>query len=93
MIGFEGDVSAANIDGEITRNVLGVTGTAQARTDWIASATGRLGWGWDRWLFYAKGGAAWAGDKYAAFIPVFNEHLAANETRNGWPGPQASSAR
>ena len=84
VIGFEGDASAANIDGEITRTVLGVTGTAQARTDWIASATGRLGWGWDRWLFYAKGGAAWAGDKYAAFIPVFNEHLAANETRNGW---------
>jgi outer membrane immunogenic protein len=39
---------------------------------------------WDRWLLYAKGGAAWAGDKYSAFIPVFNEQLEASETRTGW---------
>jgi hypothetical protein len=58
--------------------VLGITGTAHAQTDWIASATGR------RWLLYAKGGAAWAGDKYSAFIPVFNEQLEASETRTGW---------
>jgi opacity protein-like surface antigen len=35
-----------------------------ARTDFIASATARLGYAADRWLFYVKGGAAWAGDKY-----------------------------
>jgi hypothetical protein len=28
---------------------------------------------WDRWLLYAKSGAAWAGDEYSAFIPLFNE--------------------
>jgi len=84
VIGFEGDASAANIEGDITRTVLGITGTARARTDWIAAATGRLGWSWDRWLLYAKGGAAWAGDKYSAFIPVFDDRLSANETRNGW---------
>src|SRR5215469_18804019 len=42
------------------------------------------GWAWDRWLIYAKGGAAWAGDKYSAFIPVFDEQLEASETRTGW---------
>jgi outer membrane immunogenic protein len=84
VIGFEGEGSAANIEGDITQTVLGITGTARAQTDWIASATGRLGWSWDRWLIYAKGGAAWAGDQYSAFIPVFNEHLEASETRTGW---------
>jgi outer membrane immunogenic protein len=84
VIGIEGDGSGSDIRGDITQTVLGITGTAHAQTDWIASATGRLGWAWDRWLLYAKGGAAWAGDKYSAFIPEFNEQLEASETRTGW---------
>lgn len=35
-------------------------------------------------LLYAKGGAAWAGDEYSAFIPLFNEQSEATETRPGW---------
>ena len=84
VIGIEGDGSAADIKGDATTTVLGITGTAHAKTDWIASVTGRIGWAWDRWLLYAKGGAAWAGDKYSADIPQFNEHLEASETRTGW---------
>ncbi len=53
MIGIEGDGSAADIKGDATTTVLGITGTAHAKTDWIASLTGRLGWAWDRWLLYA----------------------------------------
>jgi len=84
LIGVEGEGSAADIKGEINATVLGITGTARARTDWIASATVRLGWAWDRWLLYVKGGAAWAGDKYSADVPIFEEHLEASETRTGW---------
>src|SRR6266542_5091555 len=84
VIGIEGDGSAADIKGEVTATVLTITGTAHAKTDWIASATGRIGWAWDRWLLYAKGGAAWAGDKYSLFIPVFPEQETASETRKGW---------
>src|SRR5919201_4921536 len=62
VIGLEGDGSAADITGEINATVLGISGTAHARTDWIASATARLGFAWDRWLIYVKGGATWAGD-------------------------------
>ena len=76
--------SAADIKGDATATVLGITGTAHAKTDWIASLTGRLGWSWDRWLLYAKGGVAWAGDKYSADIPTFEEHIQASETRTGW---------
>src|SRR6266496_6512485 len=49
VIGIEGDGSAADIKGDATTTVLGITGTAHAKTDWIASLTGRLGWAWDRW--------------------------------------------
>jgi outer membrane immunogenic protein len=84
VIGIEGDGEAADIKGDAAATVLGITGTAHARTDWIASVTGRLGWTWDRWMLYAKGGAAWAGDKYSADIPIFAEHIQANQTRAGW---------
>ena len=88
VIGIEGDGSAADIKGGITDTIslagIPITGTANARTDWLASTTGRLGWAWDRWLVYGKGGVAWAGDKYSASIPIFNEQLNASETRTGW---------
>ena len=84
VIGLEGEGSAADIRGDVTRTILGITGTGSAKTNWIASATGRLGWAWDRWLIYGKGGAAWAHDEYSAVIPVFLEQETANQTRAGW---------
>jgi outer membrane immunogenic protein len=84
VIGIEGEGSAADIRGDVTRTILGITGTGSAKTNWIASTTGRLGWAWDRWLIYGKGGAAWAHDEYSAVIPVFLERETANETRTGW---------
>ncbi len=89
VIGVEGDGSAADIKGDVNESfsfvnpLTGpqtVTGTAHAQTDWIASVTGRLGWAWDRVLLYAKGGAAWAGDKYSADLPAFNEHIETSVT-------------
>jgi hypothetical protein len=38
-----------------------------ATVDALGSAAGRLGYAWDRWLGYAKGGAAWASDLYRIF--------------------------
>ncbi len=43
----------------------GMFASTHTLTDWLASVTARVGYTpWDRWLFYVKGGAAWAGDKY-----------------------------
>jgi outer membrane immunogenic protein len=39
----------------------GITTTATSQLDWLAMFTGRVGYAWDRTLFYAKGGIA-AGD-------------------------------
>jgi outer membrane immunogenic protein len=53
-----------------------------ARTDFLASVTGRLGYAVDRWLYYVRGGAAWAGDKYTVVGNGFGyEGL---DTRPGW---------
>ena len=94
VIGIEGDGEAANIKGDVSDSVsftnpltgipATVSGTARAQTDWIASVTGRLGWTWDRVMLYAKGGAAWAGDKYSADLPAFDEHIETSVTRPGW---------
>jgi outer membrane immunogenic protein len=73
VIGIEGDGEAAGIKGDITESV--------TFTD---PRTGGLNTTWDRVMLYAKGGAAWAGDKYSADLPAFNEHIATSVTRPGW---------
>jgi outer membrane immunogenic protein len=82
VIGVEGNFSWADISGSATVPFdLGDT-SFDAKTDWLASVTGRLGYAWDRWLLYAKGGPAWAHDKYN--INTYLGTWAASETRSGW---------
>jgi outer membrane immunogenic protein len=110
VIGIEGAAAWADLKGDtldvFTHTTGGgpfqppsttiTTGTFSVRTDFLASATGRIGWVWDRWLLYAKGGAAWDHDKYSfvgrvtapgiilggsGFAPF---DFAASETRTGW---------
>jgi outer membrane immunogenic protein len=93
VIGIEGDGEAANIKRGVTDSVsftnpltglpATISGTAHAQTDWIASVIGRLGWTWDRVMLYAKGGAAWAGHKYSADLPTFN-NIETSVVRPGW---------
>jgi len=90
VLGIEGAASGGSI-GESTNvaQPLGIPGdsaTFKETTDFLSGATARLGYAWDRWLWYIKGGAAWAGDKYSAFgvflgTPYDFEGL---ETRLGW---------
>jgi outer membrane immunogenic protein len=94
VIGIEGDGEAANIKGDaihgdtFTNPLTGarepVSGRVHAQTDWIASATGRLGWTWDRVMLYAKGGAAWERFKYSADLPNFAEQIGTSVTPLGW---------
>jgi outer membrane immunogenic protein len=39
----------------------GATATATINNRWLTTVTGRLGYAWDRVLFYGKGGGAWVG--------------------------------
>jgi outer membrane immunogenic protein len=95
VIGIEGTLSAADINGSttvstaITPGLLNVV--ASAKTDWLATMTGRLGYSFDRSLLYMKGGVAWAHDRYGgdwSVAVIGNGTIAgsvsATETRTGW---------
>ena len=56
--------------------------TLDSRTKSLASVTGSIGYAWDRFLGYVKGGGAWERDEYA--ITTATSVGAAAETRRGW---------
>ncbi len=68
LVGVGGDFSWTDIAGQTSDPFFsGKSGgplLLAAKTHWLASATGRIGYAWDRWLLYAKGGAAWARNRY-----------------------------
>ncbi|HEY2245914.1 MAG TPA: outer membrane beta-barrel protein [Bradyrhizobium sp.] len=70
VIGFGGDISWTNINSLANDPFFnGKNGRPiglSARTDEIATLTGRVGYAWDKVLFYGKGGAAYAHDKYSS---------------------------
>jgi outer membrane immunogenic protein len=69
VIGFGGDVSWTNLSSVTNDPFFGGKNnqpmTLSTRTNEVATITGRIGYAWDRVLFYGKGGAAYAHDKYA----------------------------
>jgi opacity protein-like surface antigen len=75
VLGVEGDASWADLKGGQTCGVAnglnagGFPGgfdpffmTCNTRLNWVASATAKLGYSWDRTLYYVKGGAAFANE-------------------------------
>ena len=95
VIGIEGAASWADIKGTTDISFEGLldaveSASVHAKTDFLASATGRLGFAWDCWLGYVKGGIAWGHDKYnvasTVVFPDWQEAgtFAGSETRTGW---------
>jgi outer membrane immunogenic protein len=68
LAGVGGDFSWANIDGQtVDPFFAGKNGDPlllKSKTDRLGTVTGRVGFVWDRVLFFAKGGAAWAHSKH-----------------------------
>jgi outer membrane immunogenic protein len=94
VVGFAGDFSWAKIDGQTNDPFFGGKDgvnplTLEAHTNFLASTTGRVGYAWDHYLLYAKGGVAWSHNKYTInnFGCVFLGgacYANASETRIGW---------
>lgn len=71
VVGLAGDFSWTSLDGSradpfafaggdpFFGGKAGVPATLRDQTEWLASVTGRLGYAWDRWMLYGKGGVAW----------------------------------
>jgi outer membrane immunogenic protein len=90
VVGIEGAAAGSTMKGHNTVGLplgdLGDQAVVTATTDFLMSATARLGYAFDRVLIYGKGGVAYAGDHYTVagtFIGTgFNfEGL---DTRVGW---------
>ena len=94
VVGIEGEYSWANIKGDVPSADLFFGGkNLTSKTEALASVTGRVGYTWDRVLFYGKGGAAWSRDRYslhtpAVFLPPFvafpADDFTARTDRFGW---------
>jgi outer membrane immunogenic protein len=91
VIGIEGTLSAAGLDGSTTVTSPPVSVVAHVKTDWLATLAARLGYSFDRSLLYVKGGAAWAHDKYSGDwtfgvvgVNGISGSVSATETRTGW---------
>jgi outer membrane immunogenic protein len=88
VIGIQGDYAWTDAKGTSADAVNNAgTGTTdwtdQSRIKSLGSVTGRLGYAWDRFLGYVRGGWAWERDDYA----IFDRGVAfatASETRSGW---------
>ncbi|MCP3372345.1 outer membrane protein [Bradyrhizobium cajani] len=69
VIGIAGDFTATDIHGVANDPFFGGKAgnpaTLSSRTDWVASVTGRVGYTWDRFLVYGKGGVGFAHDRYS----------------------------
>jgi outer membrane immunogenic protein len=78
VVGLEGDVNGSNYTGASTFGALGYSSTVNVD----GSVRGRVGVAWDRALFYATGGAAFAGfqDRYTVGAATG----APNSTQVGW---------
>jgi outer membrane immunogenic protein len=82
VLGVEGDYEFANINA--TSPCPDPAFICHSKTRNIADIAGRIGYAWDRVLFYAKGGEAWAFNRYES-LATFNT-IGGTETRSGWLG-------
>jgi outer membrane immunogenic protein len=62
VIGVQGDYAWTNATGSYANPITTSTYTTDIRS--LALATGRVGYAWDRFLGYVKGGGAWERDNY-----------------------------
>ena len=89
VIGIQGDYDWTNASGSHLDAATGVTHAHTTKS--LASVTGRLGYAWDRFLLYVRGGGAWERDNYSSTFPPFGViavfpgfTATASETRGGW---------
>jgi outer membrane immunogenic protein len=90
VVGIEGAASGSTMKGSTSALLPlspGDSALVTAKTNFIPSVTGRLGYAIDRVMLYARGGVAWAGDQYSVtgvVTGVGGFNFQGLETRTGW---------
>jgi outer membrane immunogenic protein len=84
VFGIQGDYDWTNANVSATDATFIPAGSVSDQTNMksLASVTGRIGYAWDRFLIYGKGGGAWVKDNYSETGAGFAS--TASETRTGW---------
>jgi outer membrane immunogenic protein len=82
VFGIEGDIGWTNSDNSAF--VLGTPAIVRTELDWVATLTGRIGYAWDRWMLYGKGGVAWANTNFGTNFFTFPFMTESDKTRTGW---------
>jgi len=85
VFGVEGDIDATSINKTGPAVVTGI-GTLQgsASTDWVATLAGRIGFAFDRWMIYAKGGGAWVQNSATITNLTTGASISGSDTNSGW---------
>lgn len=90
VFGVEGDLSWSDIKGDetsVSPLIIGNSTTTHTKLTWLADITGRVGYAWNQWLLYAKGGAAWThveANSLTGPVAPAPGTTAGSETRLGW---------
>jgi outer membrane immunogenic protein len=83
VVGIQGDFDLTNAPG--AHDSVHEIGVAyHSRVEQVASVTGRIGYAFDRFLGYVRGGAGWERDNYWASTIILGTVYTALETRHGW---------
>jgi outer membrane immunogenic protein len=70
VFGIEADFSAADIGQTVSDTVFGATITAGTNIDFLGTVRGRIGYGFERALVYATGGAAFAHHELSGSVTI-----------------------
>jgi outer membrane immunogenic protein len=83
VFGIQGDYDWTNASADSADARLALTDHTNIKS--LASVTGRVGYSWDRFLGYVKGGGAWERDEYSTTLLTTGATFStASETRTGW---------
>jgi outer membrane immunogenic protein len=90
VLGVDGDYTWSHLGGWTTDPSTVNTNVAHiaSNVDWIATATGRIGYANNNWLLFAKAGGAWTGWSGTSYVNTATGALfassVASSNRDGW---------
>jgi outer membrane immunogenic protein len=84
LLGLELSASAANMNQELPSPLFPKLDTTTTSVRWLTTITGRLGYAWNRWLLYGKGGWAGGDVKVTALDEDVAVYAAESQWANGW---------
>ena len=85
VFGVEGQASWANLEGHSGQlSPSDEPNIGESKVDFIATATGRIGYVFDRTLIYVKGGAAWVHEEFSDVDIATGDFASGKASRTGW---------